>query len=696
MMRNIFTIFTAVSVCCLGLAVLVLLPPELKIQLGKRTQRPVTEAEPNSEFSEFYPDRSPSGVKTGRAAEVQESSRSWHQGKITAQRMGQTLESQVEPVAGGLVDSPSVVVSPPQAGYLKEERPAEDFQSGAEFTAEIRTETESRKEDMAAAPVSGITAAAVAAHTGVPGLGNVNVAVREQALEVVEVSTALSNSTALSKQSSAVAVPRQLNTRTAKTGNEFGGSLAPDDGLLKQPPSEHAPADALPSAATVVTAVDDLPVTDPEVEVEAVQNGQEAQVVSEDSQLEFQVAVESMAEPTATQEEFSGSEPAVSSEVVMKSVPVVAESVEQPSISGPEFDEFPEETDEEDLFAMELEKTGTGTALPAVSSGTQSDEVTQAEQQVVKAEPTQVASAAAPRSENSSSKKDCGEGQIGEWNQESVVDRRTMSEDADLGMHLAETPLSVVAGTVKGIAESPVAAAVVKSALLEDATDSDRVEILFDVSELKSARGNVVTKDSPAVSVVEEASFTSEESLPNWVIPQRMTVKGPRRVLVPELEFEEWVNHGIPRGGPEHGGTLVRPFTPQAISPMRLAVTRVRGSVEEAFERIPRLDFAMSRLIPFRSDNSSENGAGKSSRSTTSTVASGTRSPRGKSRTHVQPRPSFSQKPVVSGGQEISPPGGIVQAGWSTDESAIAVPRRISPPTAATGSQTQPRRMSPR
>ena len=686
MMRNIFTIFTAVSVCCLGLAVLVLLPPELRIQLGKRTQRPVTEIAPNPEFSEFYPDRSPSGVSTARSPEVGKSSPDWHQGKNTAQRMVQTLESQVESVAGGLVDSPVAVVSPPQAGDPNEGRLAEDFQSGSELTAEIRTETESRKENLAAVPVSGITAAAVAARTAVAGSGNMNVAVREQALQVVEVSAASS------EHSSAVAVPRQLNplsTRTAKTGNESGGAFAPDDGLMKQTLSENAPANALPSAA----AVDEFPVTDPEVEVEVVQNGQEAHVEREDSRPEFQVAVESMAEPAAAAPEFSGSEPAVSSEVVVKSVPVVAESVEQPSISGPEFDEFPEETDEEDLFAMELEKTGTGTALPAVSSGTQSDVVTQAEQ-VAKAEEAQVV-AAVLRSENSSSKKDCGEGQIGEWNQESVRDRGTMSEDADLGMHLAETPSSVVAGTVKGIAGSPAAAAVVKSTSIEDATDSDSVEILFDVSELTSARGNAVTNESPAVSVVQEAS-SSEESLPSWDIPQRMTVKGPRRVLVPELEFEEWVNHGVPRGGPEHGGTLVRPFTPQPISPMRLAVSRVRGSVEEAFERIPRLDFAIPRLIPFRSENSSENGAGKSSRSTTSTVASGTRSPRGKSRTHVQPRPSFSQKPVVSGGQEISPPGGIVQAGWSTDESEIAVPRRISPPTAATGSQTQPRRLSPR
>lgn len=692
MMRNIFTIFTAVSVCCLGFAVLVFLPPELRIQLGKRTQGLFTEAESNPEFSEFYPDRSPSGVTTGRAAEVQESSPGWHQGKITAQSMGQTLESQVESVAVGLADSPIVVVSSPQAGDPKEGRLAEDFQSASELTAEIRTETESRKENMAAAPVSGITAASVAARTDVAGSGNVNVEMREQALQVVEVSTALS------EQSSAVAVPQELNAPVAKTGNGFGGDFAPDDGLLKQIPSEDALVNALPSAAAMATAVDELPVTDPEVEVEVevevVQNGQEAHVEAEDSQLELQAEVESMAEPAATVSEFSSSEPAVSSEVVLRSVPAVADSVEQPFVSEPEFDKFRAETDEEDLFAMELEKTGTVTALPAVSSDTHYDEVTRAEQSA-KAEASHVA-AAVPRSENSSSKKDCGEGQIGEWNQSGVVEREVTSEDADLSMHLAETPLSVVAGTVKGIAGSPAAATVVRSALIEEATDSDGVEIVFDVSESTSARGKAVTKEVPAVSVVQEASSTSEESLPNWVIPQRMTVKGPRRVLVPELEFEEWVNHGIPRGGSKHGGTLVRPFTPQPISPMRLAVERVRGSVEDAFERIPRMDFAMTRLIPFRSENSSENGAGKSSRPTTSTVASGTPPLRGKSRSYVQSRPSLSPVPVVSEGQKISPSGGIIRAGWSTDEPAIAVPRRISPPTAATGLPTQPRRLPPR
>jgi hypothetical protein len=430
-------------------------------------------------------------------------------------------------------------------------------------------------------------------------------------------------------------------------------------------------------------------VTDQEVKAEVVPHADEVHLDVEDSRPEFEVVAESMAEPAVTVPEFFGSEPVVSSEVVEKSVPVIAESVERLTDSGPEFEEFRAESDEEDLFAMGLEKTGTGTTLPAVSTGTQSGVETQAEQ-VSKAEVSEV-----PLSEQSPSKKDCGEGQIREWNQEGVRDRGTMSEDADHGMRLAETPLSVVADTVKGIAGSPAAAAVVKAALVEDATDSDEVEIVFDVSELTSARGKAVTKDSLAVSVVQEAT-SSEESLPDWVIPQRMTVKGPRRVLVPELEFEEWVNHGVPRGGPEHGGTLVRPFTPQPISPMRLAVTRFRGSVEEAFERIPRLDFSMSRLSPFRSENSSENGVRKSSQATPSNVSTGPPSRESRSRTHLQPKPLFAQKPVVSGGQRVSPPGGIVQAGWSTDEPATAVPRRISPPAVGTGSQTQPRRLSPR
>ena len=440
-----------------------------------------------------------------------------------------------------------------------------------------------------------------------------------------------------------------------------------------------------------------LPAVGSPADFDVIQSGQGAHTAAEDSQPEFQAFEETVAESVtaeATASEFSDSEPAESPAAAVQSLPVVQQKIDRPSVSGPEFDEFPAETDQEDLFAMELEKTETATALPAVSSGTKSNVVTQAEQGA-KADLSRVKTGTS-RPIKASGEKDCGEGQVVEWNPEGVRDREKVSEEVDFGTHLAETPLSPVTGTVKGTARTPAAAMDAKSALVADATDSDKVEILFDVSELESARRESITEDFAIAPVVHETSSavdetfpSAEESLPTWDISQRMTVKGPRRVLVPELEFEEWVNHGVPRGGPEHGGTLVRPFTPQPISPMRSAVARVRGSMEEAFDRIPG-------WLPLRSENSSGKRAGRPALSTKSTVAAGTTAPGGKAVTRVQPRPSTASKPVGSEGRKITPAGGVVRAGWSTDEPTSAGPRRISPSTAASGSQTQGRQLSPR
>lgn len=702
-MRNIFTIFTAVSVCCLGLAVLVMLPSELKIQFGKRAQRPVTESGPNREFSEFYPNRRPPVAGTAGDAETRQTGSVWNPGTVTEQGRDQVAERQIESVAGGPVDSlsepvdspsepvdsPLVAVSSRQAGEPSQERPMDDAFSGPDLTAEIRTAAQTHEESVKATPVSGITGAAGALQTGAAVSGNVAV-VANPSLPVVE------DWAASSDQLPAVAVPQhQTESRAAATGNSFDEDFAPDDRSQQQTAFDDDSVNALPPAASVATKGNTFPAVDSPAEFEVTQSGQDADTAGEDLQSEFQVVEEIVAEPVtavATASEFSDSEPAESPAAAVQSLPVVEEAVERPSDSGPEFEAFPAETDQEDLFAMELEKTAT--ALPAISSGPKSPVLPQAEQ-VAMANISR-GNTGTLRPVPSSGEKDCGEGQVVEWNQKALRDRGNVSEEADFGAHLAETPSSPVTGTVKGTAKTPAAAAVAKSALVAEETDSDKVEILFDVSELASARGKSIREESPIVPVVHETSPSTEERLPTWDIPQRMTVKGPRRVLVPELEFEEWVNHGIPRGVPEHGGTLVRPFTPQPISPMRAAVARVRGSMEEAFERIPRLDFVMPRLISARPENSSGKRAGRPALATKSTVAAGAPVPGGQPASRVQPRSSSAAKPVVSGGRKITPSGGVVRAGWSTDEPASAEPRRISPPTAATGSQTQSRRLSPR
>ncbi|MEN9556282.1 MAG: hypothetical protein RLZZ232_2568, partial [Planctomycetota bacterium] len=202
--------------------------------------------------------------------------------------------------------------------------------------------------------------------------------------------------------------------------------------------------------------------------------------------------------------------------------------------------------------------------------------------------------------------------------------------------------------------------------------DHDQIEILFDVSELTStpttlspSAGNQpthITASKPQrLSVVED-------SLPTLEIPQRITVKTTPGILLPELEFEEWTNCGVPRGGPANGGTLVRPFFAKTVSPTTRTVSRVRGSLEDMFEKLTRVDFS---LPGWRRPRSAQPVAQRPGNTAT---AAATKSPSvvpsRNTGTHAQrpPAPSGTRRMLTSASGKPVAPSGVVQAGWSVED----------------------------
>lgn len=228
-------------------------------------------------------------------------------------------------------------------------------------------------------------------------------------------------------------------------------------------------------------------------------------------------------------------------------------------------------------------------------------------------------------------------------------------------------PLSLA----KGDMQTDVGSADQRTAF-QTSNDHDQIEILFDVSELANRPTTLSppTGNQPTQVTVSKPQRLSveEDQLPTLEIPQRITVKATPGILLPELEFEEWTNCGVPRGGPANGGTLVRPFYAKSVSPTNRTASRVRGSLEEMFEKITRVDFSLPGWRRPRSAQPMAHRSGNTAKpEATNTPPEVASRNRGTKLQRPSTPPVQGRMLTSASGKPIAP-SGVIRAGWSVED----------------------------
>lgn len=618
MMRNAFTIFSAASVCCLGVVVFISLPPHLKIggersKLNSLNQRPAV-----SNFSQLFANHVAPEVSV---APVSSTNSPQPPSLEPADNPRETSLRAVNTLTSGRVAAPRTLARTPQLA------------NPAEKSTKTRVIQPTRA-DSAAAPIPESTANSQPKHLLMdnptpPGFrGDSNDA------------TAVSNSFPAE-------TPARINVATAASETpsktealsdpEFHEFTEPSETSLSLSPPAHTPdapsaqpteptfsaVESAKDAATESTGAglpdnlfDRSEQQEPDAESPTTATtftpDSPATASSDMDDFQFDAALSSNApvpaESPAEIPSSSQSDAIVTSNLTQQNPADYQPTVGEILVEEPELPSFPDETDEEDLFASDLSAPG----MPSADLNASAETIT-----------TAPSASAVPQP-----------------HAEEAVQTTAVPSDQRTAFHPND--------------------------------DHDQIEILFDVSEL----ANTTTTLSPSAgnqptqitaSTPQRLSVV-EDPLPTLEIPQRITLKTTPGILLPELEFEEWTNCGIPRGGPANGGTLVRPFFAKTVSPTTRTVSRVRGSLEDMFEKFTRVDFS---LPGWRRPRSAQPMAHRSGNTAT---AAATNSPpvvpsrNSGTHAHRPPAPSGNRRMLTSASGKPVAPSGVVQAGWSVED----------------------------
>lgn len=614
MMRNAFTIFSAASVCCLGAVVFISLPPHLKIG-GERSNLNSLNTQPAvPRFSRLFADDVAPEVSV---APVSSTNSPQPSRPRPADNPRETSRNAVRTVRSSLAAAPGTLARPPQ------------LMNPVQQSTNTRI-TPPKSVDSAAAPIprsaarprlapllpdppappgfSGDSNDATAVSNSVPAETPASINVATSASETSADTEVMSDpefheftepsdtAPALSAPALRPDAPSDQATEplfaavesATDAASESAGARLPDNPFDPNEPDAEPPTTETPSTP-------DSPASAPS----------DTDDFTFDAVLSSNVSVpaESPAEISSASPSDTIATPKLTQQTPVDHQPTVGEIL----VEEPELPSFPDEMDEEDLFASDL-------SAPELSSADLN----------ASAETITTAPSAA------------------------AVPQPHAKESAQTTAVRGEQRAAFHAGD-----------------------EHDQIEILFDVSEL----ANTPTTLSPSggnqptqitASKPQRLSVV-EDPLPTLEIPQRITVKTAPGILLPELEFEEWTNCGIPRGGPANGGTLVRPFLAKTVSPSSRPVSRIRGSLEDMFEKLTRVDYSLpgwrrprgAQPMPHHSGNTATAAATKGPQVV----------PSRNTGTHAQrpPAPSGNRRMLTSASGKPVAPSGVVQAGWSDE-----------------------------
>ena len=630
MMRNAFTIFSAASVCCLGVVVFLSLPPHLKIG-GQRADLASPGPRPDvSGLSRLFADHVAPEISIAPPNSTNSPASSGPEPVVSLPRTSLRAVNTVRP---GVASTPKERVGPPQ------------LPNPLEKSSETRV-IQPRPADLATTPVPKSTDGSqpsqiLTDHPKPPGFrddsqdtaADSDVFLAESPAGSnfdTSPSAPRSNTKAMSEPEfreftepshtvSATSAPaftpdiqsarptedlfavteRATDAASESAGNESAGAELPDNLFDPDKPDAESPT-------TETTSPPDLPTT--------ASSDSDAFTLDAELSPNLSLPAERSTESRSTSQSDTFVTPNLAQQTPMEHQPTIGELL----VEEAELPSFSDETDEEDLFASDL-------SAPDISSAdlnTSAETIATAPS--VSVPPTESApSSTAPRS---------------------------LAEDA------TQTP----AGSDD------------QRTAFHASDDYDQIEILFDVSELNNtpttlspSTGNQPTQ--VATSKPQRLSLV-EDQLPTLEIPQRITVKSTPGILLPELEFEEWTNCGIPRGGPANGGTLVRPFFAKSVSPTPRTASRARGSLEDVFEKFTRANFSLPGWRRPRNTQPTAHRSGN-----TTNPAATTNPPVVPSRnsgTHAQrpSAPSTHRRMLMSASGKPIAPSGVIQAGWNVED----------------------------
>lgn len=622
MMRNAFTIFSAASVCCLGVVVFLSLPPHLKIG-GQRANL----VAPNSRsgvsgLSLLFADH----VAPENSDAALSSTNSPHSSSPEpAVSLPQTSFRAGNAVRPRVVSTPKKRVGPSQLPNPREKssetrviqpKPADlattplpkstvNSQPPQHLTGHSTPPGFSDDSHDAAADSGLFSAESPSSNkvaTSASAFGSATKAMSEPEFHEFTEPSETNSATAFTPDAQSARPAEDLFAATESAtdaASESAGPGIPDN--LFDPDKPHAE-----SPTTETTSPPDSPTT-------ASSDSDAFTLDAELSSNASQPAEPSTESPSTSQSDTFVT-PDLAQQPPLEHQPTIGELL----VEEAELPSFSDETDEEDLFASDL-------SAPDMSSA---DLNTSAE--TIATAPSTPASPTKP-APSSTAPQSLAKGDM--QTHGSSDDQRTAFHKGD---------------------------------------DHDQIEILFDVSELANRPTTLSppTGNQPTQVTASKPQRLSveEDQLPTLEIPQRITVKATPGILLPELEFEEWTNCGVPRGGPANGGTLVRPFFAKTVSPTNRTVSRVRGSLEDMFEKITRVDFSLpgwrrprsAQPMAHRSGNTANPEATKRP----------TAVPSRNSATHAQQpsAPPVHRRMLTSAAGKPIAPSGVIRAGWSVED----------------------------